>query len=77
MLRKIFVIVGILMILAAGCSPVQMQAEYDRAFRMATINVNELNRRCQEGDTTACTAGLDEAAQILQLVVDAMDGRGD
>ena len=54
-----------------------MRANYDRAFRLATINVNELNSRCQEGDALACQAGLDEAAQTMQLVVDAMDGKGE
>ena len=70
---KIVVVLLVLLVLSS-CSPVQMRPEYDRAFRLATINVNELNMRCQDGDATACQVGLDEAAQILQLIVEAMDG---
>lgn len=73
-MKKAILLVTICL-LVIGCAPVQMSAEYGRAFRLANVNVAELNRRCQDGDDMACKEGLKEASEILQTVVDAMDGR--
>lgn len=76
MFKKMFLIsIVLLVLLCAGCPAVQMRPNHERVFRLTTINVAELNRRCQEGDNQACKEGLDLAAQAMQTAVLAMDGK--
>ena len=72
---KKILILSILLI--SGCSKVQMSSEYRQVTEMSAINVAELNRRCQDGDSEACKEGLSEASETLSLLVDALHGRSD
>jgi len=63
-----------LIAMSAGCSQVQMSPAYRQQLAMTNIVVQSLNDDCQAGDPNACKEGLDESAQILQLLIDAADG---
>lgn len=58
-----------------GCSQVQMSPAYQQELYMSNVLVQSLNADCQAGDPNACKEGLNESAQILQLLVDAVEGR--
>jgi len=76
MWKKLIVLLIVLLI--SGCnSKVQMSSEYRQVTEMSAINVAELNRRCQDGDSEACKEGLSEASETLSLLVDALHGRSD
>ena len=62
------------MLLFAGCSQVQMSPEYRQNLEMTNVVVQSLNDDCQAGDPNACSKGLAESAEILQLLVDAVHG---
>jgi len=62
------------MLLLAGCSQVQMSPPYRQNLEMTNIVVQSLNEDCQAGDPNACSKGLAESAEILQLLVDAVHG---
>jgi len=64
---------GILVI--GGCNEVQMSAPYQQVLEMSAINVGELDKRCQGGDSLACKDGIHQAARTLNLLVDATHGR--
>lgn len=63
-------------VLAIGCSKVQMSPEYRYQVESAAVIVDELDKRCSEGDEAACKAGLTKASETLNLIVDALYGRG-
>jgi len=61
-------------ILGVGCSQVQMSPAYRQNLEMTNVVVQSLNDDCQAGDPNACSKGLAESAEILQLLVDAVHG---
>jgi len=64
----------VVLLLVTGCSKVTMTPQYrDEVIKSALI-IEQLNQRCQEGDDTACRAGLAEANETMRLLVDAMYG---
>lgn len=62
------------LLLVGGCSKVQMSSDYGRVVEQSALVVGELSTRCQGGDDLACKEGLRVAAEMLDLVVDAMHG---
>ena len=62
-------------IVLTGCSQVQMSPAYQQELYMSNVLVQSLHADCQAGDPNACKEGLNESAQILQLLVDAVEGR--
>lgn len=77
MVKKLIILILLSSLVLVGCSKVQMSASYRQALEMSAINVAELNRRCQDGDPNACKLGLAEASETLDLLVDALHGRGE
>jgi len=69
------IIIVCAMLLIFGCSQVQMSPAYQQELYMSNVLVQSLNADCQAGDPNACKEGLNESAQILQLLVDAVEGR--
>jgi hypothetical protein len=51
-----------------------MSPAYKQNLEMTNIVVQSLNEDCQAGDPNACSKGLAESAEILQLLVDAIHG---
>ena len=64
------------MLFFAGCGGVQMSPRYAQALEQSAIVVGELNTRCQDGDDLACKGGLRVASETLDLLVDALHGKG-
>ena len=60
----------------AGCGGVQMSPRYAQSLEQSEITVGELNTRCQAGDDLACKGGLRVATEALNLLVDALHGKG-
>jgi len=63
------------MLIAGGCSQVQMSPQYRQQLLMSNALVQSLNSDCQAGDPNACRDGLNASAQTLQMLVDAVDAR--
>jgi len=63
------------MLIAGGCSQVQMSPQYRQQLLMSNALVQSLNGDCQAGDPNACRDGLNESAKTLQKLVDAVDVR--
>ena len=66
----------LLLIFVVGCGGVRMSAPYAQAVEQSAIVVGELDERCQAGDALACKDGLHVAAETLDLIVDALHGKG-
>lgn len=77
MKKYIVLTMAVCLLLAAGCSAVQMSPSYRQTVEASAIRVAELNKRCQAGDEAACKEGLDAASKTLNLIVDAMEGNYD
>ena len=69
------IIIILILSFLPGCSQVQMSPAYQQELYMTNALVQSLNADCQAGDPNACKEGLNESAQILQLLVDAVEGR--
>jgi len=72
----VFVFAAILLVAmsAGGCSQVTMSPAYRQNLEMTNVVIQSLNADCQAGDPNACSKGLAESAEILQLLVDAVHG---
>ena len=70
------ILLCLMLLFFAGCSKVQMSPEYRYQVESAAVIVGELDKRCSEGDETACREGLSKASETLNLIVDALYGRG-
>jgi len=76
-LLVIALLFGLILLLAiscSGCSQVQMSPAYRQNLEMTNVLVQSLNEDCRAGDPNACSKGLAESAEILQLLVDAVHG---
>jgi len=57
-----------------GCSQVTMSPAYKANLEMTNVVVQSLAGDCAGGDPNACERGLAESAEILQMLVDAVNG---
>jgi len=73
---KKLIIILLLTTIVAGCSKVWMTAEYRERLESSAIVVEESNNRAQAGDEVAAKEGLALASETLNLLVDALHGRG-
>jgi uncharacterized protein YceK len=73
-MRRITIILLICAFIA-GCSQVQLSPPYRQTLEISSVNVAELNKRCQAGDNEACKEGLAKASKTLDLLLDAAYGR--
>lgn len=75
-MEKVTCLIAVVMLFIAGCGgAVQLSPEYAEALQVSAIHVNQLNKRCQDGDELACKEGLTVAAEALNLLVDGYHGR--
>ncbi|GAG27885.1 unnamed protein product [marine sediment metagenome] len=72
---RILIILLILMVVALGCSQVQMSAPYRAELNHTANRLTQLNKRCQYGDSIACKEGLRVATDYVNLMRDAVDGK--
>lgn len=72
----VWLLLIMLLPLAAGCGDVNMSPAYARQVRQAAIVADELNQRCIDGDDAACRDGLNLTAETLRLIVGGLDGKG-
>jgi hypothetical protein len=75
-LRLFILVIVCGLLFFAGCGGVRMSPPYARALEQSAITVGELNTRCQNGDDLACKGGLQVASETLNLIVDALHGKG-
>jgi len=74
---RLFVLVVVCgLLFFAGCGGVRMSPRYAQVLEQSAIVVGELNTRCQAGDDPACKGGLRVASETLDLLVDALHGKG-
>ena len=69
-----FAAIFLLAMSLAGCSQVWMSPAYRQNLEMTNVVVQSLNDDCGRGDPNACSKGLAESAEMLQLLVDAVHG---
>ena len=81
MVKKRLFIISIIAIfivsIIAGCNgEAHLPPNVETEVYMAEAFVSEMNERCQAGDPNACSNGLVRSAEILTLIVDALEGKG-
>jgi len=69
-----FAAIFLLALSMSGCSEVTMSPAYRMNLERTNVLVQSLNGDCAAGDPDACSKGLAESAEILQLLVDAVSG---
>ena len=76
MKKVIIVVLLVVAMLCVSCEEAYLPPNVEIEVYQNEAFVAELNRRCQAGDPNACSEGLDRAAKVLTLIVDALEGEG-